>query len=191
MSGTSSETDTHGVRNLRHLRFIVWARQRPLVGSVLVALAGVEMFFSSQLDLGNIHVSVGVEGLQATIIPILLVLLGVLSTTMPVHRIFYGVIALVIAVYSLVGLNLGGFLVGMLLGSVGGILVVSWMPRAAEAHPIGSQEGRLLDEAGDVDAAHRDASSSEASRLEAADVDASNDSATESEDHLPLVHGRR
>jgi hypothetical protein len=39
----------------------------------------------------------------------------------------------VIAVYSLIGVNLGGFFVGMLLGSVGGILVVSWMPKMVTA----------------------------------------------------------
>jgi hypothetical protein len=93
------------------------------------------MFFSGQLDIGKIHVQLGIEGLQATIIPVLLVLLGILAVTMPVHRVFYGVISLTVSVYSLVGVNLGGFFVGMLLGAVGGILIVSWMPRTdADAH---------------------------------------------------------
>lgn len=96
-------------------------------------LAGIEMFFSGQLDIGHIHVQVGIEGFQATVIPIALVLLGLLAMLMPAHRIFYGVIALVLAVYSLIGVNLGGFFVGMLLGSVGGILVVSWMSKKAPA----------------------------------------------------------
>ncbi len=87
------------------------------------------MFFSGQLDVGKIHVQVGIEGLQATIIPVLMVLLGILAILMPAHRIFYGVIVLTLAVYSLIGVNLGGFFIGMLLGSVGGVLVVAWMPR--------------------------------------------------------------
>lgn len=110
-------------------RLRAWSRARPFVGGLLVALGGVEMFGSSQLDLGNLHIQLGIEGLQATVIPIALVLLGVLAIAMPAHRIFYGVIALVVAVYSLVGVNLGGFFLGMLLSSIGGILVVSWMPR--------------------------------------------------------------
>ena len=110
-------------------RFRAWRRRRPFVGGVLTALGGIEMFFSGQLDIGKIHVQLGIEGLQATIIPILLVLLGVLAIAMPAHRIFYGVIALAVAVYSLVGVNLGGFFIGMLLATVGGILTVAWMPK--------------------------------------------------------------
>ena len=109
--------------------FREWRRQRPFVGSLLILLAGVEMFFSTQLDLGNMHIQLGVEGFQATIIPLGFVLLAVLIAVMPQHRIFYGVIALALSIYSIIGVNLGGFLIGMLLSAVGGILAVSWAPR--------------------------------------------------------------
>ncbi|WP_223357633.1 DUF6114 domain-containing protein [Leifsonia sp. ZF2019] len=113
----------------RRARFRSWRRSRPFVGGLLTALGGIELFFSGQLDIGKIHVQLGIEGLQATIIPIVLVLLGVLAVAMPAHHVFYGVIALAVAVYSLVGVNLGGFFVGMLLASVGGVLTVAWMPK--------------------------------------------------------------
>ena len=109
--------------------FAAWCRQRPFVGGILVVLAGVEMFFSGQLDVGSIHVQVGVEGMQAMIIPVIMVLVGILAIGMPVHRIFYGVIALVFSIYSLVGVNLGGFFIGMLLGAIGGVLTVAWLPK--------------------------------------------------------------
>jgi hypothetical protein len=112
-------------------RFGSWRRQRPFVGGLLTVLGGIEMFFSGQLDIGKIHVQLGIEGLQATIIPVLLILLGILAIAMPVHRIFYGVIALAVAVYSLIGVNLGGFFIGMLLATIGGILTVAWMPKTA------------------------------------------------------------
>jgi hypothetical protein len=117
----------------RRERFRTWRRSRPFVGGLLVVLAGFEMFFSGQLDLGNIQIQFGIEGLQATLIPAVLVLLGVLATTMPQHRVFYGVVALVLAVYSLIGVNLGGFVVGMLLAAIGGVLIVAWMPREARS----------------------------------------------------------
>ncbi len=114
-------------------RFRSWSSTRPFVGGLLTVLAGIEMFFSSQLDVGKIHIHVGIEGLQATVIPILLVVLGVLAIAMPVHRIFYGVITLVVAVYSLIGVNLGGFFLGMILASIGGVLTVAWMPKKDDA----------------------------------------------------------
>jgi hypothetical protein len=126
---TASETASMS----RWARFSTWRRERPFLGGVLTILAGIELFFSGQLDFGRIHVQLGIEGLQATVIPILLVVLGILAITMPVHRVFYGIISLAVAVYSLIGLNLGGFFIGMLLGAIGGILTVSWMPKQHES----------------------------------------------------------
>jgi hypothetical protein len=117
--------------------FRPWRRQRPFVGGVLVVLAGLEMLLSGPIKLDQLGMNVvlqfGVEGAQATILPITLVLLGVLSIAQPVHRIFYGVIALAISVYSIAGVNLGGWVAGFLLGVIGGVVVVSWAPQAADA----------------------------------------------------------
>lgn len=114
-----------------------WCRQRPFISGLLVVLGGVELFFSGQLDLGNLQIQFGIEGLQATVIPIVLVVLGALAIFKPTHHVFYGIIALVLAVYSLIGVNLGGFVIGMLLASIGSVLVVAWMgprgPRAKKA----------------------------------------------------------
>ncbi|BCT76903.1 hypothetical protein SCMU_27450 [Sinomonas cyclohexanicum] len=110
---------SHGFRH--------WRRSRPFIGGLLAALGGVEMFFSGQLDIGHLHIQLGIEGLQATVIPVALVLLGVLSVAMPAHHVFYGILTLVVAVYSLVGVNMGGFIIGMLLAGIGGVLVVAWM----------------------------------------------------------------
>lgn len=126
-------------------RFRVWRRQRPFVGGLLLVISGVEIFLSTQLDLGNIRVQMGIEGFQATLIPVILVMLGVLVLAMPAHHVFYGVIALVVAVYSIVGVNLGGFFAGMLLGAVGGVLTVAWLTKPA---PQGELEAPTPQEAG-------------------------------------------
>ncbi|UVI36169.1 DUF6114 domain-containing protein [Brevibacterium spongiae] len=114
-----------------------WRRQRPFIGGVLAILGGIELFFSGQLDLGNMQIQFGIEGLQATVIPIVIVVLALLSIFRPTHHVFYGIIGLVLAVYSLIGVNLGGFIIGMLLSTIGAILVIAWMgprgPKESEA----------------------------------------------------------
>lgn len=67
--------------------------------------------------------------------------LGALVIATPAHRMLYGVVALAVAVYSIVGVNLGGFLVGFLLAAVGGILTVSWMPRSEAREGARDAEG--------------------------------------------------
>jgi Family of unknown function (DUF6114) len=129
---TTTVTETIAPRpTTRRARFGVYFRSRPFIGGLLTVIAGLEIFLSGQLDLtvGKFHVALGIEGLQATIIPVVIVVLGVLAIAMPVHRIFYGVISLALSVYSLIGVNLGGFFIGMILGIIGGILIVSWMPK--------------------------------------------------------------
>ncbi|WP_394768838.1 DUF6114 domain-containing protein [Lacisediminihabitans sp.] len=130
-------------------RFGRWYRSRPLIGGILIVLAGLEMFFSGQLDFGSIHIQVGIEGMQAMILPFALVTLGVLIVAMPAHRIFYGVMSLAIAIYGVVGVNLGGFLIGTLLGVVGGIMCVSWAPPRAPAKQSDEPTG---DEGADLEA---------------------------------------
>ncbi|MEV0951758.1 DUF6114 domain-containing protein [Promicromonospora sp. NPDC050249] len=125
--------------------FRPWRKQRPFVGGVLVALAGLEMLLSGPIKLDQLGMNVvlqfGVEGSQATILPLALILLGILSIAQPVHRIFYGVIALVISVYSIAGVNLGGWVVGFLLGVVGGVVVVSWAPPEEDAEAATEADG--------------------------------------------------
>lgn len=141
LSAVAAVAPEHRNREARHTaarsarggRFRTWRRQRPFVGGLLMAIAGVELFFSGQLDLGNIQIQFGIEGLQATLIPLLLVLAGVLGALTPQHRVFYGILGLALAIYSLIGVNLGGFIVGMLIGTVGGVLMVAWMGDARPA----------------------------------------------------------
>ncbi|MGW4947555.1 DUF6114 domain-containing protein [Actinoplanes sp. NPDC004185] len=105
-----------------------WRRSRPFWGGLLLLIAGLELFLSANLTLGDLEVHMGPEGFLSYLLPLLLVLAGVLSWVTPGQRLFYGVLGLLTAVYSLVGLNLGGFGLGMLLGIFGGALVLAWAP---------------------------------------------------------------
>ena len=106
--------------------FARWFRSRPVIGGLITVIGGIAMFFSSQLQLGGMTVHVGIEGAQAMILPAVLVVCGALAIFSPAQHVFYGIVAMIISVYSLVGVNLGGFFIGFLLGSIGGIVVASW-----------------------------------------------------------------
>jgi len=109
-----------------------WRRSRPFWGGLLLLIAGLELFLSANLTLGNLEVHMGPEGFLSYLLPLLLILTGALSLVTPAQRLFYGVLGLLTAVYSLVGLNLGGFGLGMVIGIIGGALVLAWAPTRAE-----------------------------------------------------------
>ncbi|OJF09598.1 DUF6114 domain-containing protein [Couchioplanes caeruleus] len=106
-----------------------WRRTRPFWGGLLFLLSGLELFLSANLTLGDLQVHFGPEGFLSYLLPLLLLLCGLLTWLTPGQRIFYGILGLLTAVYSLIGLNLGGFAVGMLIGILGGALVLAWTPQ--------------------------------------------------------------
>lgn len=109
-------------------RFRRWRRERPFWGGLFLMLGGAQLFLSTQLSLGDIEISFGPEGFLAVLLPLVLLLCGVLLWVTPQHRHFYSIIGTVTAVYSLLGLNLGGWFLGMLFGIIGGALGFSWTP---------------------------------------------------------------
>ncbi|MCZ7478127.1 DUF6114 domain-containing protein [Micromonospora sp. WMMC273] len=105
-----------------------WQRSRPFWGGLLIILAGVEMLASTRLTLNGLSFSSGATGLLSLLIPGILVTCGVLLWLSPPQRLFYSIVAAITAVYSLIGLNLGGFFLGLLLGIVGSALAFAWVP---------------------------------------------------------------
>ncbi|MEU8160732.1 DUF6114 domain-containing protein [Micromonospora parva] len=105
-----------------------WQRSRPFWGGLFVALAGVEMFASTRMTINGLSFHSGATGLLSLLIPVILVTCALLLCLSPAQRLFYSVVAAVTTVYSLIGLNLGGFFVGLLLGIVGSALAFAWTP---------------------------------------------------------------
>jgi hypothetical protein len=108
--------------------FSRWRRSRPFWGGLITLLAGLEYYFSVHLKPTNLTVSFGQQGFLAWLIPLILVACALLAWFTPAQRIFYGIVTAAAAVYGLIGLNLGGFFIGLLLGMVGGALIASWAP---------------------------------------------------------------
>ncbi|MFF0468789.1 DUF6114 domain-containing protein [Micromonospora zamorensis] len=105
-----------------------WQRSRPFWGGLFIALAGVAMFASTRMTINGLSFHSGATGLLSLLIPVILVTCALLLWLSPAQRLFYSVVAAVTTVYSLIGLNLGGFFVGLLLGIVGSALAFAWTP---------------------------------------------------------------
>jgi len=116
-----------------------WRRTRPFWGGLLTILGGVELlsipFASQALPLVIQSGTVGASYLIALV----LIAVGLLLWWQPGQRIFLGVVAVLVSLASFVYANLGGFLVGMLLGLVGGALAAAWTPEPAAAGPADPQ----------------------------------------------------
>lgn len=91
-------------------------------------LAGGQLWLSTSLNPLHFEISFGPTGFLVVLLPLALLLCGLLAWLTPQHRYFYGIIGMVTALYSLLGLNLGGWFFGMLFGIIGGSLVVGWTP---------------------------------------------------------------
>jgi Family of unknown function (DUF6114) len=111
-----------------------WRRGRPFWSGLFLILAGIEMLISANMDFGGLEVHLGVEGFLSYLLPALMVLCGIFVWVTPNQRIFYGIVGTLTAVYSLMGLNLGGWFLGMLLGIIGGALAFAWTPVQSARH---------------------------------------------------------
>ena len=118
-----------------------WRRSRPFWGGFLMILSGVFLFLSGNLDLGNIQIHLGVTGFLSYIIPAFMIIVGALAWATPPQRMLYGILGIIAALYSIVSVNLGGFLIGMLLGIIGGGLTVAWVPVKHTDNPVPAESG--------------------------------------------------
>ncbi|MEH0824725.1 MULTISPECIES: DUF6114 domain-containing protein [unclassified Micromonospora] len=132
MRGTKPQRDARRSSPREAWRgFRRWQQTRPFWGGLLTALAGLEIFGTTQMSLEGLSFQLGPTGFLSWLVPAVLVTSGLLIWFSPQHRIFYAVIAAVTALFALIGVNLGGFLVGTLLGLFGSSLAAGWVPAAA------------------------------------------------------------
>jgi Family of unknown function (DUF6114) len=104
-----------------------WRGRRPFWGGLLVTLGGAEMLVTLWAPL-PVLLHIGMEGLAGYLVPVLVVLCGLLILFNPAQRLFYSIVAVLASLASWVTSNLGGFVIGMLLGVVGSCLTFGWLP---------------------------------------------------------------
>lgn len=122
----------------RRQRFRHWRHTRPfwagafLIGSGLVILSPLY----AMLRLGDLALSISTAaGASALIIGATQVIIGLALWICPQIRVPAGVVSTLLALASLPQANLGGLIIGMLLGLVGGSLAISWRIHPT-VHPL-------------------------------------------------------
>ncbi|NKZ01836.1 DUF6114 domain-containing protein [Nocardiopsis alborubida] len=130
-------------------RFRNWRRGRPFWGGLLLVVAGVELLVAPAAQSLILPIDLiaytGIAGVSGPLIAVLLVTLGVLSWFQPAQHLFFGVVGLMLALVSFVTSNFGGFVIGMLLGIVGGSLVFAWAPHVDRRRRRGRGRRRAAD----------------------------------------------
>lgn len=100
-----------------------------------MVLAGIELIAIPAAPMAVI-IHEGIAGVSSYLIGLLLIACGLLLWFQPVQRSFFGIAAVLLSLASFVTSNFGGFVIGMLLGLVGGSLGFAWTPhRPASAEP--------------------------------------------------------
>ncbi|MFP3990004.1 DUF6114 domain-containing protein [Streptomyces sp. E11-3] len=108
-----------------------WRRTRPFWGGLLLILGGGELLLVPLSPL-TVLVSLGLGGIAAIGIGLALIAAGVFLWVMPQARHYVSINALILSVLSFAATNLGGFLVGMLLGIAGSAMGFGWTPVAED-----------------------------------------------------------
>ena len=128
------------------VRFRDWRRRRPFWGGALLAAAGIELLVApaaqSLILPIDLIIYAGVAGISGHLIGVLLIGIGILSWFQPAQNSFFGMVGIMLALVSFVTSNFGGFVIGMLLGIVGGGLVFAWGPEAREQRSQGRHRNR-------------------------------------------------
>ncbi|MEU6314751.1 DUF6114 domain-containing protein [Streptomyces sp. NPDC047014] len=114
-----------------------WRRQRPFWGGLFAVLAGAWICVLPLAPL-KVMLQQGVAGIPSVLMGVVMIVLGLTAWFSPPQRNLAGVLTTLIATAALVLSNLGGFLIGTLLGIVGGGLMFAWQPHTTARRGTGS-----------------------------------------------------
>jgi hypothetical protein len=120
---------TPGVTLKRPSAWRRWRTSRPFWGALFICLSGAEILLAVKAPL-PVVLHVGMQGLVGYLVPVIILVCGVLLFITPAQRLFYSTIAAVCVLASWATSNLGGFVLGMVLGLVGSALAFAWAPDA-------------------------------------------------------------
>jgi hypothetical protein len=113
-----------------------WRRSRPFWGGLFLIASGAEMLLIPlPMQSMGLFLHIGTGGVLGILIGALLIASALLIWFNPGQRTFYSIAAVLLAIVALSATNLGGFIIGTLLGVTGGSLAFAWTPIAPDAEP--------------------------------------------------------
>ncbi|WP_238431298.1 DUF6114 domain-containing protein [Streptomyces cavernae] len=107
--------------------FKQWRSDRPFWGGLLLALGGAQILLTMKASL-KVILHVGMQGVAGYLLPSVMLLLGLLILFNPSQRLFYSIVGVMASLATWATSNMGGFFVGLLLGTVGSVLTFGWLP---------------------------------------------------------------
>lgn len=105
-------------------KFTLWRNSRPFWGATLTLLAGL-MILYIPIHLFALAFSPGSYAILGILFGGLILLIGILAYFYPHLSTMFGILTIFLSVLSIMG-ALGGFLVGTIIGIVGGAILVGW-----------------------------------------------------------------
>ncbi|MEV4739737.1 DUF6114 domain-containing protein [Streptomyces sp. NPDC049555] len=118
-------------------RWRLWRKGRPFWGGLAAVLAGAEICVIPLAPL-KVMLEQGIAGVPGVLMGLVMIVMGLSAWFAPQYRALAGILTVLVATATLVMSNLGGFLVGTILGNVGGAMIFAWQPAPAVAR--GAQE---------------------------------------------------
>ncbi|WP_240351344.1 DUF6114 domain-containing protein [Streptomyces olivoreticuli] len=108
-----------------------WRKGRPFWGGLATVLAGAEICAIPLAPL-KVMLHQGIAGIPSVLMGLVMILMGLSAWFAPQYRTLAGIVTVMVAAATLVMSNLGGFLIGTLMGVVGGAMIFAWQPLPAE-----------------------------------------------------------
>ena len=111
-----------------------WRKGRPFWGGLAAVLAGAEICALPLAPL-KIMLQQGIAGIPSVLMGLVMIVMGLSAWFAPHYRGLAGVLTVLCAAAALVMSNLGGFLIGTVLGILGGAMIFAWQPIPAADPP--------------------------------------------------------
>lgn len=130
MTTTTAGTDLTRLRVAREV-FRAFRQTRPFWGGLTMMLAGAEIAWLASSPIG-LALSGGWSTSAGYLIGAALVAFGLVAWFAPVYAPLLGIAGVLVALLAFVSSNVGGFLLGTVLGIVGGAMTFGWGDKPAK-----------------------------------------------------------